>query len=129
MASEQGFWLQGYVPMEWLYWYHELGYQPQSDIITGPIMVDNENIDKFDPLSKAVFGTGSEDNSAWRCYGHDERWWREFCYRLRMVGYDGWLSIEHEDVMLSRMEGARRSVQLLNAVTPIEVSDFTPQQI
>ena len=62
-------------------------------------------------------------------YGHGEGWWREFCYRLRMAGYDGWLSIEHEDVMLSRMEGARRSVQLLNAVAPVEVSDFTPQQI
>jgi sugar phosphate isomerase/epimerase len=62
-------------------------------------------------------------------YGHGEGWWREFCYRLRMAGYDGWLSIEHEDVLLSRMEGARRSVQLLNAVAPVEVSDFTPQQI
>jgi sugar phosphate isomerase/epimerase len=62
-------------------------------------------------------------------YGHDESWWREFCYRLRMVGYDGWLSIEHEDVLLSRMEGARRSVQLLNAVAPTEVSDFMLQAV
>jgi len=62
-------------------------------------------------------------------YGHDEAWWREFCYRLRMVGYDGWLSIEHEDVMLSRLEGARRSVELLNAVAPKEASDFAPQAI
>jgi len=62
-------------------------------------------------------------------YGHDESWWREFCYRLRMVGYDSWLSIEHEDVMLSRLEGARRSVALLNAVAPVEASDFVPQQI
>lgn len=62
-------------------------------------------------------------------YGHGESWWREFCYRLRMVGYDGWLSIEHEDVMLSRIEGARCSVKLLNAVAPREVSDFAPQAI
>lgn len=66
VASEQGFWLQGYIPFEWLYWHHELGYEPQSDIITGPIMVDRDNIDKFDPLSKAVFGAGSEDDSAWQ---------------------------------------------------------------
>ena len=32
-------------------------------------------------------------------YGHGEQWWRAFCYRLRMAGYDGWLSIEHEDVI------------------------------
>lgn len=62
-------------------------------------------------------------------YGHDESWWRDFCYRLRLNGYDGWLSIEHEDVNLSRMEGMRRSVALLADVVPSEVSDFTPQEI
>jgi sugar phosphate isomerase/epimerase len=36
-------------------------------------------------------------------YGHGEQWWREFSYRLRLNGYDGWLSIEHEDAVLSRM--------------------------
>lgn len=60
-------------------------------------------------------------------YGHDEAWWREFCYHLRMVGYDGWLSIEHEDVVLSRIEGARRSVELLRAVAPAEPSDYKLQ--
>lgn len=62
-------------------------------------------------------------------YGHGELWWREFCYRLRMAGYDGWLSIEHEDVMLSRMEGARRSVEVLKAAAPEELSDYAPQAI
>jgi len=62
-------------------------------------------------------------------YGHGESWWRDFCYRLRMNGYDGWLSIEHEDVMLSRIEGVRRSVDVLKAVAPIEASDFVPQAI
>src|SRR5580704_17868256 len=46
-------------------------------------------------------------------YGHGELWWREFCSTLRLNGYDGWLSIEHEDIVLSRMEGMRRSVELL----------------
>ena len=62
-------------------------------------------------------------------YGHDESWWRDFCYRLRMAGYDGWLSIEHEDVMLSRFEGVRRSVDLVKTVAPVEESDFAPQAI
>lgn len=60
-------------------------------------------------------------------FGHAEGWWREFCYRLRLAGYDGWLSIEHEDVVLSRIEGLRRSVDLLRASAPIEASDFVPQ--
>ena len=60
-------------------------------------------------------------------FGHSEGWWREFCYRLRLAGYDGWLSIEHEDVVLSRIEGLRRSVDLLRASAPVEASDFRPQ--
>jgi len=57
-------------------------------------------------------------------YGHDDRWWREFCYRLRLNGYDGWLSIEHEDVILSRMEGMRKSVELLKRTSIEEASDY-----
>jgi sugar phosphate isomerase/epimerase len=57
-------------------------------------------------------------------YGHGERWWREFCYRLRLNGYDGWLSIEHEDILLSRLEGMRRSVDLLKRVLVDEPSDY-----
>jgi sugar phosphate isomerase/epimerase len=57
-------------------------------------------------------------------YGHGEQWWREFCYRLRLNGYDSWLSIEHEDVVLSRMEGMRRSVDLLKRTSIDEPSDY-----
>jgi sugar phosphate isomerase/epimerase len=61
-------------------------------------------------------------------YGKDQQFWKDFCYRLRMVGYDGWLSIEHEDVMLSRLEGVRKSVELLQAVAPSEAGDYKPQE-
>ncbi len=59
-------------------------------------------------------------------YGHGELWWREFCYGLRLNGYDSWLSIEHEDVVLSRMEGVRRSVDLLKRTMIDEASDQSP---
>lgn len=62
-------------------------------------------------------------------YGHSEGWWRDFCYRLRLNGYDGWLSIEHEDIMIGRTEGVRRSVELLRAVAPIDPTDYQPQDI
>src|SRR5258708_28269296 len=58
-------------------------------------------------------------------YGHGEQWWRQFCYRLRLNGYDGWLSIEHEDIVLSRMEGLRRSVDVLKSALAEEPSDYT----
>lgn len=62
-------------------------------------------------------------------YGHSESWWRDFCYRLRMNGYDGWLSIEHEDMMIGRMEGVQRSVDLLRAVAPADPADYDPQAL
>ena len=62
-------------------------------------------------------------------YGNDAAFWKDFCYRLRMVGYDGWLSIEHEDVMLSREEGLQKSVELLRVVAPSGASDYMPQEI
>ncbi|MGO8858619.1 MAG: sugar phosphate isomerase/epimerase family protein [Steroidobacteraceae bacterium] len=49
-------------------------------------------------------------------YGHDETWWRQFCAALRMVGYDGVLSIEHEDSLLPPLEGVQKSVDLLRRV-------------
>jgi sugar phosphate isomerase/epimerase len=45
--------------------------------------------------------------------GHGEAWWRKFCAALRAVGYDDVLSIEHEDVTMTPLEGVRRSVELL----------------
>ena len=62
-------------------------------------------------------------------FGHGEEWWRQFCYHLRMAGYDGWLSIEHEDVLLSSLEGLERSVSLLKTVMPVAASDYAPQAI
>jgi len=55
-ANSQGFWLQGYAPMEWLYWNHELGYEPKSDILTGPVIINKDNADKWAKLVRGVFG-------------------------------------------------------------------------
>ncbi len=62
-------------------------------------------------------------------FGHGEEWWRQFCYRLKMAGYDGWLSIEHEDVLLNSLEGLEKSVALLKGVMPAAPADFKPQEI
>lgn len=61
--------------------------------------------------------------------GHGEGWWRRICYRLRMGGYDGWLSIEHEEVRLGSYEGLAKSVRLLRDLLPREASDYRPQAI
>ena len=48
--------------------------------------------------------------------GHDEAWWRSFVSTLADVGYDGVLSIEHEDPAMSAVEGVEESVALLERV-------------
>src|SRR6266568_2670508 len=49
-------------------------------------------------------------------YGHGAEWWKEFASTLRMFGYDGVLSIEHEDSLLSAEEGLTRAIQFLNEI-------------
>jgi sugar phosphate isomerase/epimerase len=56
-------------------------------------------------------------NRAWNYvtlgYGHGETWWRQFCAALKMAGYNDVLSIEHEDMAMSPLEGVTKSVRLL----------------
>ena len=44
------------------------------------------------------------------------KYWQRFVEALRAVGYDGVLSIEHEDAAMPRLDGVRESVDLLKAI-------------
>ncbi|MGB8479837.1 MAG: sugar phosphate isomerase/epimerase [Acidobacteriaceae bacterium] len=46
-------------------------------------------------------------------YGHGAEWWKEFVSTLRMFGYDGVLSIEHEDSLMSPEEGLTKAAKFL----------------
>jgi sugar phosphate isomerase/epimerase len=46
-----------------------------------------------------------------------------------MAKYDGWLSIEHEDVLLNSEEGLVKSIEVLRNVLPVAPSDYAPQAI
>lgn len=48
-------------------------------------------------------------------YGHVERWWREFIVTLKMMGYDGVLSIELEDYTMDTLPALGKTVGLLKA--------------
>ncbi|MGO8670573.1 MAG: sugar phosphate isomerase/epimerase family protein [Capsulimonadaceae bacterium] len=48
-------------------------------------------------------------------YGHDTSWWKDFVSSLRLYGYDGVLSIEHEDGLLSTREGLTKAMETLNS--------------
>jgi sugar phosphate isomerase/epimerase len=49
-------------------------------------------------------------------YGHGEAHWKALVSALRLVGYDGALSIEHEDALTSSREGLEKAVGLLQRV-------------
>jgi sugar phosphate isomerase/epimerase len=49
-------------------------------------------------------------------YGQGEKFWRDFVSALRIAGYDGVLSIEHEDGLASIDEGLGKAVEVLQAV-------------
>jgi len=48
--------------------------------------------------------------------GHGDAWWRDFVGALAAAGYDGVLSIEHEDPAQSPEAGVEESVALLRRV-------------
>lgn len=57
-------------------------------------------------------------------YGHDELYWRQIISALREVGYDGVISIEHEDALMSTTEGLEKAVSFLK---PLLIKDPPPK--
>ncbi|WP_254523644.1 sugar phosphate isomerase/epimerase family protein [Natrinema caseinilyticum] len=69
---------------------------------------------------KGVLDTTSyhdEPNRSWLFrsvgYGHGESHWKDIVSTLRMVDYDGALSIEHEDSLTSSREGLEKAIDVL----------------
>jgi len=49
-------------------------------------------------------------------YGHGADFWTNFVSTLRMIGYDGVISIEHEDSLMSMNEGFTKAVEFLKGI-------------
>lgn len=49
-------------------------------------------------------------------YGHGDEFWRPFVSMLKLKGYDGVISIEHEDSLMSVQEGFEKAVAYLRSV-------------
>ncbi len=49
-------------------------------------------------------------------YGHDDEFWKDLVSVLRLVGYDGTISIEHEDGIMSVSEGFAKAAGFLNSL-------------
>ena len=46
-------------------------------------------------------------------YGHGKEVWNDIISALKMTGYDGAISIEHEDALMSSTEGLEKAIALL----------------
>ncbi len=83
-----------------------------------------------DPANTAVNGTldtksyGDVAKRSWvfrTCgYGHGDDFWKPFVSMLRTYKYDGVLSIEHEDSLMSTNEGFEKAVEYLRGVLLME---------
>ena len=49
-------------------------------------------------------------------YGHPRHFWCDFISTLRMTGYDGVLSMEHEDSLMTPREGLEKGVRFLQSI-------------
>lgn len=79
------------------------------------VALDEHNIRIHGVLDTKPYSRISERSWTFRTvgYGQSEKKWKDIVSALRLVGYDGVLSIEHEDSMMSPLEGFRRSVELM----------------
>ena len=80
-------------------------------------------VDKYNTAVNGVLDTknfSDELNRSWIFrsvgYGNDYAYWKDIVSALRMVGYEGALSIEHEDSLLTPLEGLDKAITFLKEV-------------
>ena len=85
---------------------------------------------RIDPYNTALNGVldtkhyGDELHRSWIFrtvgYGNDAAYWKDIFSELRKTGYDGTISIEHEDSLMNRMEGLRKAVDMVKGCAIFE---------
>jgi len=80
--------------------------------------VDPNNTKINGTLDTKSYGLVAERSWVFRTvgYGHGDEFWKPFVSMLRTYGYDGTLSIEHEDSLMSVQEGFEKAVRYLQNV-------------
>lgn len=79
-------------------------------------------IDKYNTAINGVLDTKHYSDEAHRSwifrtvgYGNDISYWKNIFSELRMIGYDGTISIEHEDSLMNCMEGLQHAVDMVKS--------------
>ncbi|GGG11281.1 sugar phosphate isomerase/epimerase family protein [Paenibacillus abyssi] len=78
--------------------------------------IDQVNVHRFGLTDMQPYSV----NRAWQFrtvgYGHDMKVWSDIVSALRLAGYDGAVSIEHEDGLMSKEEGLKKAIANLRQV-------------
>ncbi|MEG2381506.1 MAG: sugar phosphate isomerase/epimerase [Oscillospiraceae bacterium] len=87
---------------------------------------------KIDDVNCAINGVldtksyGDIPNRSWVFrtvgYGHGKEYWNDIISTLKSVGYDGIISIEHEDGLMTAEEGLEKAVEFLKGVLIYETA-------
>ena len=109
--------------------------------LTGVIHIVHAKDARFQPHAvevNGVLGTQPPDQAADRPWNYvtlglgypgGAQFWGQFLCDLRAAGYDGALSIEHEDVQMDAVEGLAQTVALLKSVMLVKPPSWRPAAI
>ena len=92
----------------------------QPHVHAKDVCVDTQNVRRNGVLDTRHYSHTAERAWTFRTVGDgmDEQTWKRIIAALRLAGYDGVLSLEHEDLLLSRQEGAERAAAFLHRLIP-----------
>lgn len=79
------------------------------------IKIDRYNVAKNGVLDTKHYGDELHRSWIFRTlgYGNDASCWKDIFSELRKTGYNGTVSIEHEDSLIGRMEGLKKAAALM----------------
>ncbi len=84
--------------------------------------IEQKNVDYYGLTDMQSYANVSE--RAWQFrtigYGHDMNVWANIVSTLRMMGYDDYVSIEHEDALMSLDEGIEKAIANIRSVCMFE---------
>jgi sugar phosphate isomerase/epimerase len=115
------FWWQGIDPLTLIEAHgHRIGHAHGKDTLLYPERIRSDGVLHFSPPADPA-------KAPWHfapvCEGHDVNTWRRLLGSLRHAGYDGVISIEHEDPRYDGEEGTTRSLDGLRRVlSSVEVT-------
>jgi len=92
-----------------MYHIHAKDVRVERGFIETDGVLDTKTIDCFSKRSWNYVALG---------HGHDTKWWKEFFSVVSMIGYNGPVSLEMEDLTMDPLTGVKKSVKVLKEALP-----------